>query len=1105
MTSQIPGELPLHFDVESLAGSTEKELEEPPHVLVETRSRNDGTALALRRSASVYSQGVNMGAKIPGEFRTLSINVTETKEGATNAKAKTIVKEIADLDWHELDTLEVLTRLGVSEKNGLDGPMVARRLTQNGKNVITPPPKNLTRRIFFYIFGGFGSLLFIASIICFLSWRPLGDPDPATANLALAVVLLIVLAIQAVFNAWQDFTTSRTMKSIAAMLPLDVLVTRDGHTLKVPAPALVLGDIVHVTMGCKVPADLRLIDVSSDLKFDRSILTGESNAVPATVEGTDPSFIESRNIALQGTLCVSGDGLGVCVCLGDNTVFGRIAKQAASERPGRTSLESEILRIVLVICSLAIAIDIIVIILWAAWLRRDYPGFISVPVLLIDLVSVAVAFIPEGLPVCVTLSLTVIAGAMRKANILCKSLSTVESLGCVNFIASDKTGTLTKNKMTVVNVAIGNELLTASEAREAAVGNGPAGERIQILAATAGICNDARFDNTDDELPVEIRKVHGDATDTGLLRFSESIMPIEDSRAAWIERAKLAFNSKNKFAMKLLQALPQEKPITSMPIFSNDDFNMSSDYVLLVKGAPEIVLRRCSHMMDSKGLIVPMDETIADRLSAIQEQFASNGQRVLLMAKKIIHGSKLPTDFFVESGSFPMEDRILGLNSDLTVVGLVALIDPPRDDVKETVAVARRASVRFAMVTGDFSSTAAAIAQQVGIITTPMSEVKHIKDLPYDASLESVAGYEPEIDRRSSPEMRSLVLSGSDLVGMTESQWKQALAFDEIVFARTTPQQKLQIVKKLQAEGCTVAVTGDGVNDSPALKQADVGVAIAGGSEVAMEAADLILLSDFSAIITGIQYGRLCFENLRKSILYLLPAGSFSELMPVVLNVLTGVPQALSSFQMIIICVFTDVSPALSMVNEKPEADLLLRRPRDRKKDRLINWRLLLHAYFFLGIIEAVTSMVGAFYFGFQRNGVPFSALWLKYGGYDADPDLVKELTNKAQSIYFYNLVMMQWFNLLGTRTRRLSLFQQNPFSSKTRNIFLFPAMAAALVLACFFSYIPWFQQVLLTRGIHVEFFFLPIAYGIGMLFLDEARKWWNRKHPTSFLARIAW
>ncbi|KAG7443354.1 uncharacterized protein BT62DRAFT_921869 [Guyanagaster necrorhizus] len=786
----MPSEKPLHTDVESLGESTEKETERSSHVLVETRSRGNA---AQDRGSSYYSPRVNIGAKIPGEFRTLSIHVEETKEGRTDANAKpqvhTFPPEIADLDWHELETLEVLTRLGVSEKSGLDWPMVSRRLAKNGKNVITPPPKNLPKRIFFYIFGGFGGLLCVASIVCFLSWetkltafrrRPIGDPQPSTANLALAVVLLAVIVMQAIFNAWQ-----------AAMLPMNVLVSRDGNVLEVPAPELVLGDIVHINMGCKVPADLRLLEVSSDLKFDRSILTGESNAIPATVENTNPNCklqpqppSMRKLMGFVGTLCVGGDGLGVCVCLGDNTVFGRIAKQAASERPGQTSLESEIRRIVLIICSMALTIDVI----------------------FVNLVSVAVAFIPEGLPVCVTLSLTVMARAMRKANILCKSLSTVESLGCVDFIASDKTGTLTQNKMTVVNVAIGDKLLTVSEARTAAANDGSLGECIKLLVATAGLCNDAHFDKPDGDLPVELRKVHGDATDTGLLRFSESFDPVESSRAAWIERAKLAFNSKNKFAMKLLQVLPQEKPTTS------DDFDVSSDYVLLVKGAPEIVSRRCSHIMNSKASIVPMDETITDRLSAIQEQFASSGQRVLLMAKKVIRGDELPTDFFVESGSFPMEDRMLGLNFDLTVVGLVALIDPPKDDVKRTVATARRAGIRFAMVTGDFSSTAAAIAQQVGIITTPMSEVKYVKDLPPDASLESVAGYEPDIESRLVPDMRSLVLSGSDLIGMTESQWKQALAFDEIVFARTTPQQKLQIVKKLQVGGCTVAVTGDGGN-----------------------------------------------------------------------------------------------------------------------------------------------------------------------------------------------------------------------------------------------------------------------------------------------------
>jgi len=262
----------------------------------------------------------------------------------------------------------------------------------------------------------------------------------------------------------------------------------------------------------------------------------------------------------------------------------------------------------------------------------------------------------------------------------------------------------------------------------------------------------------------------------------------------------------------------------------------------------------------------------------------------------------------------------------------------------------------------------------------------------------------------------------------------------------------------------------------------------------------------FSDIITGIEYGRLCFENLKKSILYLLPAGSFAELMPVLLNVLFGLPQALSSIQMIIICVGTDVLPALSMVREKPEADLLLRKPRDRKKDRLADVKLIFHAYAFIGVLESLTAMVGAFYFGFQRNGVPFSALWLKYGGYDVDPAVITDLTAKAQSIYFFNLVMMQWFNLLSTRTRRLSLFQQNPIGGpKTRNLYLFPAMLMALAIGCFFCYVPPIQTVFMTRGIKAEFFFLPIAYGFVVLFLDESRKWWNRRHPKSLLAKAAW
>ncbi|KAJ7124432.1 hypothetical protein C8R44DRAFT_980707 [Mycena epipterygia] len=1053
----------------------------------------------FHRVPSFGSTRIDPRTKIPGDFRTLSVHVTETQEAGTDlSKGKGNARDLSAITWHTLSAAEICTRLGVSEKRGLDAAMAARRLAKNGKNVISRPPNNLARKIFFYIFGGFGSLLFVASIICFIAWRPLGDPNPFVPNLALAIVLLVVILIQAVFNAWQDYSTGHVMASIAGLLPTEILVTRDGEKFKLPAADLVSGDIVTITLGSKVPADLRLLEVSSDLRFDRSILTGESNDVAASVDCTDKNFMESRNIALQGTLCTSGSGMGIAVGLGDGTVFGRIAKQATSERPVRTTLEVEILRFVLIIGGLAVTVAALIVILWAAWLRRDYPGFITVPVLLIDCVSVAVAFIPEGLPVCVTLSLTVIARAMRSNNILCKSLSTVESLGAVNFIASDKTGTLTQNKMTAVNAAVGLARYSADDARALAAKPSPSGGAIRELAALAGLCNDAAFEASKTEKAEENRKVNGDATDTGLLRFAESVMPTDDLRVSWIQAGKISFNSsgffqfltivisllmketaENKFALKLLTRASGYAVDNDTPFHTVGH----GQYLLAVKGAPDVLIRRCSKYVDPDGVERPLDATILAGMSATQEDYAARGQRVLLLAKKV-----LASEFSAEHvDANSLEDHLLAVNIDLTVAGLIALVDPPRPETQETVRICRRAGIRFAMVTGDFSLTAAAIARQVGIITTPEKAVKHLADLPLDLPLSNIPDFND--DKAPYALLTSLVLSGPEIMTMTESQWKQVLTFDEIVFARTSPQQKLQIVRAFQGGGCTVSVTGDGVNDAPALKQADVGVAMAGGSEVAMEAADLVLLSDnFSSMITGIKYG------------------SFSELIPVLLNVLTGVPQALSSIQMIIICVVTDVLPALSLVYEAPEADLLLRKPRNRKTDRLADVRLLGHAYLFLGLLETLTSMTAAFYFGFQRNGVPFSALWRKYGTSTVDPDLLVELTNQAQSLYFFNLVIMQWFNLLSTRTRRLSLFQQNPIgSSATRNVYIFPAMLIALSLACFFSYIPWFQTIFLTRGIRAEYFFLPMAYGSFLLFLDETRKWWNRGHPKSWLAQIAW
>ncbi|KAF9487492.1 P-type ATPase-like protein [Pleurotus eryngii] len=1079
------------------------------HIHVEARGTAEHDAPGhpvniLQRHAKVAPR-----VKLPGEFRTLSIHVTNTQEGKRDVPSKKDITDIAELEWHTLSKEDLCVRCGVSDKVGLDVAMAARRLASNGRNVISPQPRNYIKIILGYIFGGFGSLL-----------RPLGDPHPSAANLVLAVILLVVIAIQATFNAWQGIYLLLTCKCNPF---IGVAVSYRTPTLRIPASDLVFGDIVHIALGNKVPADLRLIQTSSDLKFDRSVLTGESNAIPASVEATNPNFMESRNMALQGTLCVNGSGKGVCVGLGDFTVFGRIAREAASERSVRTPLEAEILRIVFAIAGMALSVAVFIVILWAAWLRRDHPEFIPVPVLLIDCVSVAVVFIPgcnRGFAyMCYTLldrgashlsaafmafgpnAVSRSAGAMRKANVLCKSLSTVESLGAVNVIASDKTGTLTQNKMSVSDAVSAQARYSSGDVYDIIRQRKPDMHALSALVTIAALCNDARFDAgcTAGKILPEDRKVNGDATDAGLLKFADDLSPVDETMDLWKEVAKVTFDSKNKFAIKLFRLRSNGLPAVSA------DQLQTSDHLLL---APDVLFRRCNKYLDAEGRIKELHPEKLGSLQAERNELAGSGKRVLLLAQKVIPSCDVNNSLLEDAGR--AEDYLMSLNTDLVIIGLLALVDPPRPDSAETVRLSRRAGVRFAMVTGDFPLTAIAIAREVGIITTRAEDTKGIQDLSGDK-----AGSRSTIATSASDARpTSLVLSGSDMMLMNDQQWELALQFEEIVFARVTPQQKLQIVRAFQKQGCTVAVTGDGVNDAPALKQADVGVAVASASEVAMEAADLILLSNFSAIITGIEYGRLCFENLRKSIVYLLPAGGFAELMPVLLNVIFGIhdflrspslPQVLSNIQMILICVATDILPALSMVYEKPEADLLTRKPRDRKKDRLVDWKLIWHVCF-IGILESLTAMTAAFYFGFQKNGVPFSALWLKYGNYDGDPDLILELTNRAQSIYFFNLVLMQWFNLLASRTRRLSLFQQNPLGGpKTRNYFIFPAMLAALGFACFFSYVPWFQKVFLTRGIRAEYFFLPMAYGVGILFIDESRKWVNRQYPRGFLARIAW
>lgn len=950
-----------------------------------------------------------------------------------------------------------------------------------------------------------------------ISWKPLGEPNPAPLNLTLAIILMAVVFIQAFFNAWQDWSTGRVMDSINNMLPTQSLVVRDGKMMTIDAADLLPGDLLHLKMGNKVPADVRLIQVSDDLKFDRSVLTGESEPIPGTVDATDENVLETHNVALMGTHVLNGSGVGVIVSIGDTTLMGRIARLSSRGQETRTTLQVEIFRFVMIIATLAIVVGLVCLITWLLWLRRDYPTFLSTSAALVAIISVLVAFVPEGMPVAVTLCLTIIARRMQKHNVVCKVLTTVETLGSVNVLCSDKTGTLTENKMYVSDVSAGPDAVTSDACRKMCKDRTDLIQLTQLQLAS-GLCNGSHFDLETIHLDVAKRSVFGDATDSAILRFAEGMNPalvtVGTMRADTEKIFEIPFNSKNKWMMTIMRPTG----VSMAHMLSTTSELTSNDWVLYCKGAPDVILNRCSKIMLADGSEADLTEKRIESLMDVQARWAHEGKRVLLFTRRVIHPDQMPNR---AAGSSSFTTWATSMMSDLVVIGMVAIVDPPRPETAETVETCRKAGIRFFMVTGDFPATAAAIARQVGIFSTEHPHT--IQDLDPTKPIEAVVPYEmtKQVDSiedietahekdRPHPGCKSLVLSGSDMITLNDAQWEQVCAYEEIVFARTSPNQKLRIIKEFQKRENVVAMTGDGVNDAPSLKAADVGVAIGSGSDVAIEAADMILLDKFSSIVAAVESGRLVFDNLKKVIIYLLPAGSWSELWPVIVNIYMGGPQTLSSFQMIVICILNDVFPSLSLMMEKPEADLLTRPPRRPKKDRLVNAKLLLQAYGFIGLMEMLSSMFMFFYY-MAEQGIPPSKVFMSftnlttdgYMGYSADQ--LNEFIYTGQSIYYINLIICQWGNVLSSRTRTRSILQANPFYGHNKNYYIFCAMVISLAIALIILYIPGIQDVLFTRPVPVKYWFIPFGWAAMILTMDELRKLIIRSFPRSFVAKIAW
>ncbi|OAX37830.1 calcium ATPase [Rhizopogon vinicolor AM-OR11-026] len=941
--------------------------------------------------------------------------------------------------------------------------------------------------------------MWIAFILTILSYSPLGPPQ--VFSLGVAVLLFLVIAISSAFYAVVDWNANRIMKSIKSLIAHEAAVIRDGKQQMIEASDIVVGDVVVLNAGDRVPADMRIVQASSDLRFDRSLLTGESDMFLGGLDATSDNALETRNLALTSTFLVQGTCNGVVFATGDRTIMGRLVKMSGETKFKLTTIQKEIWFFTKIISCLALFFFCLSLLLYGVWLRIEYPGLDTPSSAIVNAIGCLTAFVPQGLPICVALSLTVIARRMAKHRILVKNLATIETLGCMSVLCSDKTGTLTAGKMMVENIAFLDDSFALDEINERVsnASNPAVFSAFKALHQIAKLCNGATFDAATSHLPVQDRVIKGDPTDTALLRFSEALsipeLDIDGSALHWQQgyrkQFEIAFNSHNKWMLSVVS-----------------EINTVAKHVgsswMLVKGAPDILFASCSYALQSDGKVVPLTSSARQTLTTVQEEWSSQGQRVLALCRKPIEAIKTglpPRD---------MEDILYSEMHDLTFVGLVGIYDPPRPDVTPSISVIRRAGVRVFMVTGDFMLTAIAIARQVGIITQHM--VDTIEEVRAAASGNVTPKSLSLIQLSDDNLIRSLALTGEDVASLTPADWNVIIEnYTEIVFARTTPDQKMHIVEEIKARGDnTVAVTGDGINDAPALKAADIGVAMGSGSDVAKEAAALILLNnDFASIPIAIEMGRLVFDNLKKVTLFLMPVGSYTEFMAVLSNVVFGMQIPLSSYLQVCFSITNDVIMSISLMYEKAEADPMLRKPRNARTDRLTDWRLFFQIYLFLGLMTWPCVMSMWFVYMYQQ-GLGFHDVLLAYNNWSAGyhgftQDQLNRFVNVGQCIYYVTMVFMQYGNLLAIRNRRVSILNSNPLWGPRRNFAVPICMVGTALIAVINLYGPGLQKVFQTTPIPGMFWGPPFAFGLAILCADEVRKVIVRIYPEAMIAKMAW
>ncbi|WP_324668221.1 cation-translocating P-type ATPase [Geochorda subterranea] len=850
----------------------------------------------------------------------------------------------ADGAWHVVAPPDVCRRLGTDPQHGLSREEAAARLARDGPNLLPEAPRR--------------SLLAMA-------WEQVREPLVLILLAATAVsvvlgeytdaaVILAIVALNTLLGVTQESRAEQALEALKAMVRPTARVLRGGHVVELPAQELVVGDVVLLEAGARIPADLRLLQ-TYNFQVDESPLTGES--VPVHKEAgasvpADAPLGDRRNMAYMGTTATYGRAVGVVVATGQGTEMGRIAALLQEGEPEPTPLQRRLAELGKVLGGLVLGV---VVVVFGVGLLRGEP--------LLDMfmtaVSLAVAAIPEGLPAVVTIVLALGVQRMARRRAIVRRLPAVETLGAATVIASDKTGTITQNRMEAVQAWVDGEMVDLRQPGQ------PAGGLVWLLRGGA-LCNDARLECEERADGAPWRAV-GDPTETALLEVAArwGIWPGELAEAL-PRTGEVPFDSVRKRMATLHANAPGGLTWPGPAELAQ------ARWLLFVKGSPESVLSRCRALAQA-GAIRDLDD---DARAAAQEAAARMAQGALRVLAVAARPLSQPPEAMDEATA----------ERDLVLVGLVGLIDPPRPEVAEAVRLARSAGVRPIMITGDHRETAVAIAAQVGLLR------------------------EGDGRRR--------VLTGVELDGTSDAQLEQMLD-DVDVYARISPQHKLRIVEALKRRGHVVAVTGDGVNDAPALRRADVGAAMGvTGTDVAKGAADMVLADDnFATVVAAIAEGRTIFDNIKKFVHYLLSA-NLSEIMAIFGAILLGMGRPLTAVQILWVNLVTDGLPALALGVEPPEPGLMRRPPRRRGEGVFAGGMAWRDAYQGLLLASLVLGVFG----------------WMQRTGHDMAA---------ARSAAFATLAMAQLVHAFNMRSLTQSLFRIGLASNR----WMVGAFVAALAL----------------------------------------------------------